>query len=704
MDIKTHAHSILKKYFGYDSFRNQQYDIIQSIAQGHDTLVLMPTGGGKSLCFQIPAIMLDGTCLVVSPLISLMKDQVDALENAGIEAAYMNSSQTSAEAGIVWQKYCRGELKLLYLSPEKMIAGFEHLMKASPVSMIAVDEAHCISSWGHDFRAEYTQLSIIKKNFPTIPVVALTATADRLTREDIVNQLCLKNPNKFISSFDRPNLSITVRSGLSKKHKDQEIIDFVSQRSRECGIVYCLSRKTTEEVASMFYSNGLKAACYHAGMNAQERNDVQSAFINDEIKIICATIAFGMGIDKSNVRWVIHYNMPKNIEGYYQEIGRAGRDGLPSDTILYFNYNDAIVLSNFAQESAKPELNLSKLRRMQQFAEASTCRRKILLTYFNEHRNEDCGNCDVCKNPPKVFDGTIIAQKALSALFRTNESVGSHMLIKILRGSSEQQIINKGYHKLKTWGAGKDISAEHWQQYIMQLLNQGLLEIAYERGFALTITDAGKSVLYGKQKIDLAQAVDKVTEEKKPKAISVEDELFEELRSLRLKLAKEEGVPPYIVFNDATLREMSAEKPITELDMLAISGVGEAKYAHYGRDFIQCIKNYIKNANKKIKGATYLETADLLKQGLTIDQIAQKRKITPTTVFSHIAHLYAGGEDINIYNYVTEYDIQRVKEAVLVIKDTSQLKPIFEYLNEEIDYGKIRMSIVHLEKLKIINH
>lgn len=701
MNTSDKAHSILKKYFGYDTFRSHQLDIIKSIVDNKDVLVLMPTGGGKSLCFQIPAILMEGTCLVVSPLISLMKDQVDALQSAGVAAGYMNSSQSAAEAGQVWQQYCRGELKLLYLSPEKMIAGFEHLMKAAPVSMIAVDEAHCISSWGHDFREEYTQLSVIKRNFPTIPVVALTATADRLTRDDILKQLLIDDAKRYVSSFDRPNLSISVRAGLSKKHKDQEIIDFVSQRSKECGIIYCLSRKATEEVATLLYTNGIRAASYHAGMSAQDRNDIQSAFINDDIKIICATIAFGMGIDKSNVRWVIHYNMPKNIEGYYQEIGRAGRDGLPSDTVLYFNYNDAIVLSNFAQESGKPELNVSKLRRMQQFAEATTCRRKILLTYFGEQRHEDCGNCDVCKNPPQMFDGTVIAQKALSAAYRTGESVGTQMIIKILRASVDKQLMQRGYHKLKTYGVGKEISAEHWQQFIMQLMNLGLFEIAYDRGFALRITDTGKDILFGKRKIELAQAVDKVKIEKKKKALTVEEDLFEKLRDLRMKFAKQENVPPYVIFNDATLREMSAEKPVTETDMLAISGVGEAKLAHYGRDFIYCIKNYMLTANRKVKGATYIETLEFINKGLSLEQIAEKRNLAPTTIYSHIAQLYAKGEEINIYNYVNEYEIQQVKEAVRETKQTEAMKPIFDFLNEEIDYGKIRLALAHLEKLEM---
>lgn len=697
--MEKEAHRILKKHFGYDSFRKHQLEVILNIIDKKDVLVLMPTGGGKSVCYQVPATILEGTCLVISPLISLMKDQVDALQNTGIPSGYINSSQNTAEANKTWQKYCRGELKLLYISPEKLIAGFDELMKATRVSMVAVDEAHCISSWGHDFREEYTKLKIIKKTYPDLPVVALTATADKLTREDIINQLKLINPYKCISSFDRPNLSITVRAGMQKKYKDKEIIQFIKQRPNESGIIYCLSRKSTEQICETLEGNGIKAGVYHAGIDARSRNEIQTSFINDETKIICATIAFGMGIDKSNVRWVMHYNMPKNIESYYQEIGRAGRDGLPSDTVLYFNYNDAIVLHNFAKESGQAELNISKLERMQQFAEANTCRRKILLTYFNEQKEENCGNCDVCKNPPKMLDGTILAQKALSAAYRTKERVGTQMLIKILRGSQDRQLLENGYHNLKTHGAGKNISATDWQQYIMQMINLGLFEIAYDKGFTLSITNLGREVLFSNKTIELAAPVAESAVIKKDRKVVANEDLFEQLRILRFKIAKEEGIPPYVVFSDATLKEMSTEKPVSEMDMLAISGVGEAKLQKYGEEFMQCIKNYI--IKEKKKGSTHLETLQLLNAGNSLEKIAQLRNLHITTIHSHIAQLYLRGENINIKYYMEDNEIERVKRAMEKTNEKTELKPIFDYLNAEIPYGKIRMAMAFLSKQEV---
>ena len=445
----TTGQEALKKYFGYDTFRPMQSEVIEAIYAGQDVLVLMPTGGGKSVCYQIPAITMPGTAIIVSPLISLMKDQVEGLRGNGVKAAYLNSSQNTSEQEAIEGKFLQGAYDLLYVSPEKLLAqNFIPVMKAAKINLFAVDEAHCISAWGHDFRQEYTQMSYLKREFPEVPVTAFTATADKLTRKDIVKQLNLDSPEIFVASFDRPNLGIEVRPGQKRL---QQIIRFIRQHPDQPGIIYCLSRKSTEDLAEKLRKNGITAGHYHAGMSPQQRMKCQEDFVNDTVPIICATIAFGMGIDKSNVRWVIHYNLPKNIESYYQEIGRAGRDGAPADTLLFYSYGDVMILEEILRknESSQTELQLAKLNRMREFAEALVCRRVILLNYFSESTEKSCGNCDVCKNPPEYFDGTVLTQKALSAIYRLREQVASNMLINILRGAGRREIFQRNYHKIK---------------------------------------------------------------------------------------------------------------------------------------------------------------------------------------------------------------------------------------------------------------
>lgn len=706
----SEARQILKKHYGYDQFRPQQEEIINRILDKKDALVLMPTGGGKSVCFQIPALLLEGTCIVVSPLISLMKDQVDALKANGISAEFLNSTQNHQEQEEILEACHRGEISLLYVSPEKLLTDLEMISRMAKPQLFAIDEAHCISSWGHDFRPEYTKLGLIRAKFSHIPFIALTATADKITRKDISKQLNLKDPQIFISSFDRKNLSLDVRIGVQPKQKIQEIASFIIKRPNQNGIIYCLSRNKCEEVAEKLQEAGINADFYHAGMSAEDRAKTQEDFINDDLQVVCATIAFGMGIDKSNVRWVIHYNLPKNMEGYYQEIGRAGRDGLSSETVLYYNYADLIMLNKFASEGGQAEINLEKLKRIQHYAEADSCRRKILLNYFSETLEENCGNCDVCKNPRKHFDGTIMVQKALSAIARMGEKEGASMVIDVLRGSRKAEILEAGYEKLKTHGAGSEINSTDWQRYLMQMLNIGLLEIAYDENFALKITGAGNEILFGKKRVELTvlQVIvpkEKITREKRNRPtyettkVTPEENLFNLLRKVRHDFALKEDVPAYIIFSDATLQAMVTEKPKNAENMLHISGIGEHKLAKYGQAFLDAINDFSENKTKK-QGDTYRETLLLYNQNFNPDEISARREISPQTVFSHLAYLYLRGNIDNLDEFVSAKETEEVKKALQIIGETTAMKPIFEYLNGSISYQKIRLAMAVLEKIR----
>lgn len=593
---------ILKRYFGYTEFRPNQQEVITDVMAGHDVLVLMPTGGGKSLCYQIPALAMPGTAVVVSPLISLMFDQVRTLQSMGIPAAALNSNNDFNENVMIRRKCMAGELKLLYVSPEKLLEELHTFFAGIKISLFAIDEAHCISQWGHDFRPEYTKLIAIRQAFPQTPIIALTATADKVTREDIVTQLQLKGKT-YISSFDRPNLSLNVRYETTKRDKLRYIVNYIRRHPDSPGIIYCLSRKTTENVASELRLQGIKAEFYHAGMDAKQRNDVQERFKYDETLVVCATIAFGMGIDKSNIRWIFHYNLPKSIESFYQEIGRAGRDGAPADTTLFFSLADVIQLRNFAQDSGQPEINMQRLSRMVEYAQSSICRRRILLNYFGEERDYDCGNCDVCSNPPEHFDGTILVQKVLSALARTQQQIRLNTLIEILRGIRSANVIRKKYADIKTFGAGKDLSATTWRHYITQMLHLGFIEIAYNENSHLKITPLGNEVLFGKRQAELVKMNDKQTEPQKQPSKSripeatlskIEDEqLFKQLRQLRMTLARQQNVPPYVVFSDKVLHALAAERPTTLDAFSNISGIGEFKTKHYGTVFTEFIRSYL---------------------------------------------------------------------------------------------------------------
>ena len=598
---------ILKTYYGFDSFRPLQEEIINHILQRKDALVLMPTGGGKSICFQIPALMMEGTAIVVSPLISLMKDQVEALRANGIAAEALNSANDEIANRQIAERCLRGDVKLLYISPERLMTELRWMQTMLKVSLFAIDEAHCISQWGHDFRPEYTQLGNLHELFPDVPIMALTATADKITKADIIEQLHLQEPEIFISSFDRPNLSLDVRRGYAAKEKQRTILNLIRRHRDESGIIYCLAKKTTEKIAEKLKKEEVSVGVYHAGLPTDERNRVQEDFINDRIQVVCATIAFGMGIDKSNIRFVVHYNLPKSIENYYQEIGRGGRDGLPCETILFYNLGDIITLQRFAEESGQREINTEKLQRMQEYAEAQVCRRRILLNYFGEISDKGCGNCDVCHTPPSTFDGTELVQKALSAILRTGEQVGFTLTIDILHGNFSPEVISRGYNQIKTFAAGRDVPVRDWHDYLLQMLQMGYIEIAYNEDNHIHVTPLGQDVVRGRAKVKLVvinredfsvKGRRKQIMEEQVSAVTVSGqsenmELYERLKVLRKEIADEINSPAFVVMSDKTLHALATDMPTTLSSFGNTFGIGEHKRDTYGERFIEVIKQYV---------------------------------------------------------------------------------------------------------------
>ena len=678
----------LKTHFGYDSFRPNQQEIIHHVVTGNNALAIMPTGGGKSPCFQLPAVIREGTAIVISPLIALMKDQVDALNANGIAASFYNSSQPAEVQGEVLNALSSGALALLYVAPESLWNLLPYLQKIE-ISLIAIDEAHCISAWGHDFRPAYTRLSNLRVEFPKTPIIALTATADRATQDDIVRQLRIPEAKQFVSSFDRPNIYLDVRPG---QQRIQQIFKFLKDKEDQSGIIYCLSRKSTESVASKLMAKGYKAHAYHAGLDADQRSQIQEDFVNDRTPVIVATIAFGMGIDKSNVRWVIHYNMPKNIEGYYQEIGRSGRDGLPAHGLMFYSFADVISLRKFAEGTQTETFQLAKLERMQQFAEALSCRRKALLNYFGEHMTTDCGNCDICQSPPQFIDGTVIAQKICSGVARLKEKEAMGMVIDVLRGSHNAQVYEKGYQHLKTFGVAKDLPWKDLQQYIIQLLNQGILEIWFHENGRLVLTPAAQKILFEGKDVRLADLMQsQETLAKKTKATPTRKGLFDKLRALRTKLATEAGVPAYVIFSDASLEDMEHRLPTSISEFAEINGLGRAKPEKYADVFLQVIAKHQDALHHNL--ATHERSMELFEKGISVSEIATQRGISENTVYGHFLKMHDLGHTINLLQFITSDEILAVQKAKTELENPESLKTLFDYFEEALPYWKIKYGL-----------
>ena len=695
------AKQVLKTSFGYDSFRHGQEQIIQTLIDGGDALVLMPTGGGKSLCYQIPALVRDGLAVVVSPLIALMQDQVDALQQLGINAAFINSSQTASEVRTIEQQLAAGALSLIYIAPERLLMPqMLALLTSCQIGLFAIDEAHCVSQWGHDFRQDYQQLKILHERFPTVPRIALTATADQRTRDEIITQLDLGEARVFISSFDRPNIHYAISEGNNPKNRLWQFLE--QNHASDAGIVYCLSRKKVEAIADWLSDQGRVALPYHAGLPQLVRQKNQQRFLREEGVIIVATIAFGMGIDKPDVRFVAHLNLPKSVEAYYQETGRAGRDGAPANAWMAYGLQDVITLRQFMQDSnadeAHKRVEHHKLESMLGLCELISCRRQAILAYFDEDSEEKCGHCDNCQNPPAQWNATEDVQKALSCIYRTEQRFGVNYIIDVLLGKLDDRIQQNGHDQLSTFGLGQHKTALEWRSIFRQLIALGYVDIDVSRYGALCLTEQCRDLLKGSQNIALRQyeAPSKISKESKKKSlVRPQDEaLWEGLRGLRLRLAEALGVPPYVIFHDATLQEMLKHRPDTLAKMAKISGVGEQKLLRYGDDFIAEVAKYpLSPLLDNRLSATVNETLLLHEQGLTISAIAKVRTVRETTVYSHLAEaVEVGLLDVNGVLGLSESDYLAIVRMIESFGDDEKgkLKPVYDALDGEYDYGVLR--------------
>jgi ATP-dependent DNA helicase RecQ len=701
-------HHTLKTVFGFHQFRAPQQDVIERVVAGEDVFLVMPTGGGKSLCYQVPALHRDGVAIVVSPLIALMKDQVDGLIANGVRVACLNSSLSSGEATQVLRQLHTGSLDLLYVAPERlMMPEFLERLVDLKISLFAIDEAHCISQWGHDFRPQYTQLGRLRQLFPAVPIVAMTATADPETRKDILNQLGLADASVFVAGFDRPNITYTV---IPKQKPLVQLNAFLRGRRDESGIVYALSRKRVEEVAERLQEAGFSAAAYHAGLPDAERRRVQEGFQRDDIRIVVATIAFGMGIDKSNVRFVVHYDMPKSVESYYQETGRAGRDGLPSEALMLFGMGDVMTARKLIENSDNAErvkIELQKLNAMVSYAEALTCRRRALLSYFGDLRDHACDNCDICTDPPQRFDATEQARKALSCVYRLGERFGMMYVIEVLRGSRNQRILDLHHDRLSTWGIGADTSALQWENIIRQLIHLGYLVQDFTRFGALGLSATARPVLKGETNVILGLPRDAVATVEKGKKRAggrrdYDQGLFDALRATRKRLADAAGVPPFVVFSDATLAEMARARPTHSRDLLQVSGVGEHKLRQYGTAFLEVISGYGQENVVKIDSGfsdkdlaltlseTQRETLRLYRDGLDVTAITLRRGLKSSTIAAHLEELLGLGADLDLLRCVDAEKVPLIRARLEKVGPGS-LSELREGLPETISYEDIRL-------------
>lgn len=689
---------ILQQLFGYQAFRPPQDRIVEHVSAGGDALVLMPTGGGKSLCYQIPSLVRDGTGIVVSPLIALMQDQVQALLQYGVRAAFLNSTLSAAEAQAVEQRLLRGELDLLYVAPERLLLPRTlELLERCRLALFAIDEAHCVSQWGHDFRPEYVQLSILHARFPQVPRIALTATADDATRREIIERLALHEAGHFIAGFDRPNIRYRIAEGDGGSR--ERLLRFIrDEHDGEAGIVYCLSRKRVDEVAAWLAQQGLSALPYHAGMNAQERQRNQERFLREDGVVMVATIAFGMGIDKPDVRFVAHLNLPKSVEAYYQETGRAGRDGLPADAWMVYGLQDVITLRQMQATSeadaAHKRVEHHKLDAMLGLCELTTCRRQALLRYFGEHNTEPCGNCDTCLEPPETWDATVAAQKALSCVHRTGQRFGVSYLVDVLLGKEHERIRQFGHDQLSTFGIGEELSAAEWRTLYRQLIARGLLAVDIEGHGGLRLTEASRPVLRGEQQLMLRKLL-KAAKRKSARrgggaALGVGDNaLWEALREKRRALAEAQGVPAYVIFHDATLMEMVSHRPQTRAQLAQISGVGTRKLETYGDDFLDVLREH--GAEPPPKTDTVAESVQRLCRGMSVADIARERDLAPTTVYGHLSIAIERGElKLEDVIELDETSLKAIRFALEQHGSEGKMKPVFEALGGEYDYGVLK--------------